>query len=397
MNVTELFLIAMVVIFAVPYLIWRGARTEYFAPLVVVQIIAGVLLGPGVLGAAVPEYYSQLFTPPVVQALNGIAWWAVMLFVMLAGIELDLHDAMKHRKESVVTAGFALGMPLVFGAAAGLLLIRQQGWIGPKAQAWQFVVGVGMACAVTALPILVLLMEKMGILRSALGQRVLRYASLDDIALWGVLAVILMDWNRVERQLLFLIIFALLCVGFRALMLRLPTADRWYVAIIWLALVSLGADWCGLHFMVGAFLAGVVMEKSWFNLEQLDQLRTHVLLVMMPVFFLSTGLKTQWTMGGTTVLLAAALLLVASVSGKIAGTQVAARVLGWPRGDAQIVGWLLQTKALIEIIFVNILLDKQIITSEMFTAFLLMAIVSTMLTVPVVTPLLATIRKRPAS
>ncbi len=397
MNVTELFLIAMVVIFAVPYIIWRGARTDYFAPLVVVQIIAGVLLGPGVLGAAVPEYYSQLFTPPVVQALNGIAWWAVMLFVMLAGIELDLHDAMKHRRESVVTAGFALGMPLVFGAAAGLLLIRQQGWIGPKAQAWQFVVGVGMACAVTALPILVLLMEKMGILRSALGQRVLRYASLDDIALWGVLAVILMDWNRVERQLLFLIIFALLCVGFRALMPRLPTSDRWYVAIIWLALVSLGADWCGLHFMVGAFLAGVVMEKSWFNLEQLDQLRTHVLLVMMPVFFLSTGLKTQWTMGGTTVLLAAALLLVASVSGKIAGTQVAARVLGWPRGDAQIVGWLLQTKALIEIIFVNILLDKQIITSEMFTAFLLMAIVSTMLTVPVVTPLLATIRKRPAS
>jgi Kef-type K+ transport system membrane component KefB len=397
MNVTELFLIAMVVIFAVPYIIWRGARTEYFAPLVVVQIIAGVLLGPGVLGAAVPEYYSQLFTPPVVQALNGIAWWAVMLFVMLAGIELDLHDAMKHRRESVITAGFALGMPLVFGAAAGLLLIRQQGWIGPKAQEWQFVVGVGMACAVTALPILVLLMEKMGILRSALGQRVLRYASLDDIALWGVLAVILMDWNRVERQLLFLVLYALLCLGFRALMLRLPTADRWYVAIIWLALVSLGADWCGLHFMVGAFLAGVVMEKSWFNLEQLDQLRNHVLLVMMPVFFLSTGLKTQWTMGGTTVLLAAALLLVASVSGKIAGTQLAARVLGWPRGDAQLVGWLLQTKALIEIIFVNILLDKQIITSEMFTAFLLMAVVSTMLTVPVVTPRLAAFRKRPAS
>ena len=397
MNVTELFLIAMVVIFAVPYLIWRGARTEYFAPLVVVQIIAGVLLGPGVLGAAVPEYYSQLFTPPVVQALNGIAWWAVMLFVMLAGIELDLHDAMKHRRESVITAGFALGMPLVFGAAAGLLLIRQQGWIGPKAQEWQFIVGVGMACAVTALPILVLLMEKMGILRTALGQRVLRYASLDDIALWGVLAVILMDWNRVERQLLFLVLYALLSLGFRALMLRLPTADRWYVAIIWLALVSLGADWCGLHFMVGAFLAGVVMEKAWFNLEQLDQLRNHVLLVMMPVFFLSTGLKTQWTMGGTTVLLAAALLLVASVSGKIAGTQLAARVLGWPRGDAQLVGWLLQTKALIEIIFVNILLDKQIITSEMFTAFLLMAVVSTMLTVPVVTPLLAASRQRPAS
>jgi Kef-type K+ transport system membrane component KefB len=394
MNVTEVFLIAMVLIFSVPYLIWRGARTEYFAPLVVVQILTGVLLGPGMLGAVVPEYYARIFAPPVVQALNGIAWWAVMLFVMLAGIELDLRDAIAHRRESVITAGLALGTPLLFGAAAGLLLLRQQGWMGPKAQEWQFVVGVGMACAVTALPILVLLLDKLGVLRDPLGQRVLRYASLDDIALWGVLAVILMDWQRVERQLLFLVAYAALCYGFRALMPRLPRSDRWYVSIIWLALVSFGADWCGLHFMVGAFLAGVVMEKSWFGADALDQLRDHVLLVMMPVFFLSTGLRTQWSLGGSAVLLVAALLLVASVAGKIAGTRLAGRILRWPRGDATIVGWLLQTKALIEIIFVSVLLDKQIITSEMFTAFLLMAVVSTMLTVPAVTPLLGAIRKR---
>jgi Kef-type K+ transport system membrane component KefB len=166
------------------------------------------------------------------------------------------------------------------------------------------------------------------------------------------------------------------------------------VSIIWLALVSFGADWCGLHFMVGAFLAGVVMEKSWFGADALDQLRDHVLLVMMPVFFLSTGLRTQWSLGGSAVLLVAALLLVASVAGKIAGTRLAGRILRWPRGDATIVGWLLQTKALIEIIFVSVLLDKQIITSEMFTAFLLMAVVSTMLTVPAVTPLLGAMRKR---
>ena len=394
MNVTEVFLIAMVLIFSVPFLIWRLARTEYFAPLVVVQILTGVLLGPGMLGAVVPEYYAKIFSPPVVQSLNGIAWWAVMLFVMLAGVELDLHDANRHRRESVITAGFALGTPLLFGAAAGLLLIRQQGWMGPKAASWQFVVGVGMACAVTALPILVLLMEKLGILRDSMGQRVLRYASLDDIALWGVLAVILMDWQRVERQLLFLVAYTALCYAFRALMPRLPRSDRWYIAIIWLAIVSFGADWCGLHFMVGAFLAGVVMEKSWFGDDALDQLRQNVLLVMMPVFFLSTGLRTQWSMGGTTVLLVAALLLVASVTGKLAGIRLAGRMLRWPSGEASIVGWLLQTKALIEIIFVSVLLDKQIITSEMFTAFLLMAVASTMLTVPVVTPQLAALRRR---
>ncbi len=90
MNTTERFLIAMAIIFSLPWLVWRLARTDYYAPLVVVQIIAGVLLGPGVLGRAFPDYYQFVFTPAVVQSLNGIAWWAVMLFVMIAGIELDL-------------------------------------------------------------------------------------------------------------------------------------------------------------------------------------------------------------------------------------------------------------------------------------------------------------------
>ena len=98
----------------------------------------------------------------------------------------------------------------------------------------------------------------------------------------------------------------------------------------------------------------------------------------------ATGLRTDWAMGGPAVFLAAAILLLASVSGKLAGTHVAGKILGWGQGEASIIGWLLQTKALIMIIFVNILLDKGIVTSETFTALLLMAVASTMLTVPVV-------------
>jgi Kef-type K+ transport system membrane component KefB len=93
MNTTEIFLIAMIIIFALPYLVWRLGRTDYWAPLVVVQIITGIVLGPGVLGAAFPEYYKFVFNPQVVTALNGVAWWAVMLFVWIAGIELDLRQA----------------------------------------------------------------------------------------------------------------------------------------------------------------------------------------------------------------------------------------------------------------------------------------------------------------
>mgnify|MGYP006187986481 CR=1 FL=1 len=115
-TVTEVFLVAMVLIFAVPFLIWRVGRTEYYAPLVVVQIICGILLGPGVLGAAFPEYYSFVFRPEVITALNGIAWWAVMIFVWVAGIELDLSEAWKNRRETGVTAGLALLMPLLFVA-----------------------------------------------------------------------------------------------------------------------------------------------------------------------------------------------------------------------------------------------------------------------------------------
>ena len=379
----------MVLVFTIPYLIWRLGRTEYFAPLVVVQIISGILLGPGLLGAALPDYYKFIFNPSVIQSLNGLAWWAVMLFVFIAGIELDLREAWIQRRDGGITAGLALAVPLLLGSAAALGLLLIPGWIGTAGKNWQFVVGIGMSSAVTALPILVLLMEKLGILRQPIGQRILRYASLDDLLIWGVLAIILMDWERVGRQVSFLIVYAVLSFAFRRLMRWLPERDRWYVSLIWLIACAFGADWSGLHFMVGAFLAGVVIDGHLFDQKKMDQLRDNVLLVMMPVFFLSTGLRTDWSLGGAAVFGAAALLLAASVGGKLLGISLAGRILGWPPGEAKLIGWLLQTKALIEIIFANILLDKQIISSDTFTALLLMAVASTMLTIPVVSPMLA--------
>ena len=392
MNNSEIFLIAMTMIFAIPYLLWRVGRTEYYAPLVVVQILTGILLGPGVLGAAFPGYYHFVFNPAVVQSLNGIAWWAVMTFVWIAGIELDLMGAWRQRRESCITAGFALGTPLILGCLAAAVLARYPGWAGAKGLRWQFIAGVGMASAVTALPILILFMEKLAILREPIGQRILRYASMDDVAIWSVLALILMDLGRVGEQLVFLAIFAAVAVGFRWLMLRIPEHDRWYVGLIWLAVSGFGADWCGLHFMVGAFLSGAVLERSWFDQQRMDSLRHHVLLVVMPVFFLSTGLRTNWSLGGASVFLGAALLLVASVGGKLLGLSLAGKILKWESGEASVIGWLLQTKALIMIIFANVLLDKHIISSETFTALLLMAVASTMLTVPIVSPMLLRLR-----
>lgn len=383
-SITEIFLIAVLIIFAVPYAVWRLGRTEDYAPLVVVQIIGGILLGPGILGGLYPDYYAFVFNPQVVTALNGIAWWAVMIFVWIAGIELDMSEAWLQRRETGITAGLALGTPLLFGCAAGAVLLSFPGWLGAEGSLVQGVLGIGMACAVTALPILILFMEKLDILRRPLGQRLLRYASLDDIAIWGVLALILVDWERMGRQVGFLIAFAIATYLVRKLFVRVPEQDRWYLGLVWLALCGLAADWAGLHFMVGAFLAGAVLDARWFEQEKMDLFRHHVLFAMMPVFFLSTGLRTQWDVGGAAVFGAAALLLVAAVAGKLIGVGLAGRILRWPKGEASIVGWLLQTKALIMIIFANILLDRQIITNETFTALLLMAVASTMLTIPMV-------------
>jgi Kef-type K+ transport system membrane component KefB len=386
MTPTEVFLLAMFVIFTAPYLAWRLGRTDYWTPLVVVQIVGGILLGPGVLGAAFPAYYATIFTPATITALNGVAWWAVMMFVWVAGIELDLSEAWRRRGETSVTAGLALATPLAAGCLAAALMLHYPGWRGPAGATWQVVLGIGMACAVTALPILVLFLEKLAVLRAPIGQRVLRYASLDDIAIWGVLALILLDWERVGRQAGFLAGFALATWAVRRLMARVPEADRWYLSLSWLAACGFAADWAGLHFMVGAFLAGAVLDARWFDRATLDRFRQVVLLAVMPVFFLSTGLRTQWGVGGPAVFAAAALLLAASVGGKLAGVHAAGRLLKWPRGEATTIGWLLQTKALIMIIFANILLDKAIITNETFTALLLMALASTMLTIPMVTP-----------
>lgn len=148
----------MLIIFGIPRLVWRLGRTDYFAPLVVVQIVAGILLGPGVLGVAPPDLHARIFKPEVILALNGLAWLAVTLFVWLAGIELDLGSFWTARRDSLTTARLALIFPLATGAAPDMLLLgHSPARMEPAAQDWQFVPGIGMA-----------------LLRTPLGQRVLR-------------------------------------------------------------------------------------------------------------------------------------------------------------------------------------------------------------------------------
>lgn len=383
-NQSEIFLFAMIIIFAVPFLFWKFAKTDSYAPLVVVQIISGIFLGPAIMGNIVPGFYNAIFTSDTINILNGIAWWGVILFVWTAGLELDLSSVMKSKKETAITAASVLITPLIACSALAYMLMNVDGLVGDNAMPWQFILGIGMAGAVTALPILILLMEKINILRSDLGKRILRYASLDDILIWTVLAIIIMDWERVLRQIIFIPLFVIASYALRKNIRRIKSKhDFWIVSILWVLAISLSADWSGLHFMVGAFLSGAVMDKEWFG-KPLEEFRNSVLLLLMPVFFLITGLKTEWSMSAYPIFGIALALLIAQIFGKILGSFIAGKILKWEKRDFYKIGWLLQTKALIEIIFCTILLDKNIITNEMFTALLLMAISSTMLTMPMV-------------
>ena len=383
-NPTEVFLVSLAIIFLLPYLFWKFFKTDNYMPLVVVQIVSGIILGPGLVGKNFPEFYNTIFTEDNIKVLSGIAWWGVMLFVWTAGVELNLKEAVNKKKDTLTTAFFALLTPLLFGSILALIISNYPGWMGQSANTWQFVFGIGMATAVTALPILILLMEKLNIFNKELGKRTLRYASLDDILIWAVLAIIIMDWQRVIRQIIFLPTFIALSYILNKLMDKVKDhRDRWAIAMFWIILIGFAADWSGLHYMVGAFLAGVTMKSDWFDTKEMQMFRNNVLLILMPIFFLITGLKTNWTVSGALVILVAIILLLTQFGSKILGVFIAGKVLKWKKTDALIIGVLLQTKALIEIIFCTVLLDKGIITSQMFTALLIMAVLSTISTMPI--------------
>lgn len=389
-SATEYYLLVLLGIFTIPYLIWRFCKTDGYAPLVVVQIIAGVALGPGVFGYLFPNAYTSIFSPDVITMMAGVATWAVVLFVSTAGLEIDTHISKSEFKETVSTALFALFTPLIISLPIGHLLSRGDRWMGENASEWQFVLSIGMAMSVTALPILVLLLDKMNILKSDMGIRALRYASFDDIAIWTVFAIILLDWGRVTRQVAFFIFYVAAFVLIRKLFVKLKQEDRFPAFLIWIIVCALGADWSGLHYLVGGFLAGLAIDEKLIGHEVAANFRKYVLLLVMPVFFLNTGLKTDWEINNPTIIIIAIGLFAIQAFGKILGIKFASIFNKWDGRDAITIGWLLQTKALIEIIFCTIMLDKGIITGQMFTALLFMAIISTTVTTPIVSRRLAT-------
>ncbi len=382
-SVSELYLIAFFIILWLPFLIWKVFKTENWMPLAIIQIVAGILIWPAILWNIYPDIYNALFTKEVLGPLQWVAWIGVILFVWFSGLEINFINSRKNKKDTFVTAGLWFLFPVIIWWIFSFVLAHFDGWMGEKATVWQFVLVWWLAVSVTALPILALFLEKYGILRKELWQRIMRYAAFDDIFIWILLSIILLEWNKIILQILFFIGLFIFTRGISFVLWKMKqTQEKLLVWILWMLFIAFFADYSGLHFIVGAFLAGFVLPISHFWEETIDSLRKFVLLLLMPVFFLLTGIKTNWELWGIWILGIWVIFSLIAIWWRILWVFVASKVLKWQTNDVFLIWWFLQTKWLIEVIFITILLERQIISSATFTALLLMAIISTCLTQP---------------
>lgn len=350
-------------------------------PLAAVQIITGVILGPNFLGSFFPDIYHYLFNPQNLNLISGIASWGVMIFVMLVGLEIDLEKYFKNKLDNIATSLLCFSCPFILGCITAIVMMTFH-FIDNENNQIQLILAVGLASSVTALPILSIIMEKLSLRNSKFYYRVINYASLDDIIVWFVMTLILLNFSMVFFQTLyFLFLFFSYFISKKTIA---KANNPYYISVIVLIINSFLADLVELHYIVGAFLTGIIIGKNTFSEKQLSEMRKFVVVTMMPVFFTLTGIKTQGQIYNYEIMIMVIVILFSSIFGKMTGAFISEKIFKWDKGEYIIVGWLLQTKGLIEVIFIKIMLDRKIFDNNLYVSFIIMAIMSTILTMPVI-------------
>jgi Kef-type K+ transport system membrane component KefB len=364
-------------------------------PRVIGEIIAGILLGPSLLGLVAPSVSDYVFPPPVVTALGVLAQVGLVLFMFMIGLELDFERLRGHGARLATVAGASIVVP--FALAIGLALVLYRGYGGGE-QKLVFCLFIGAAMAITAFPVLARLLKESGLAGTRVGTLSLVSAAVNDVVAWCVLAFVIALSRSTGpgdglRTIVLAIAFVAAMLVVRALLAKLHDVPIWLALVV--ALVAAwAADWAGIHVIFGGFMAGVVMPRrpQWLNSvhERLDLIVTSLLL---PVFFVMTGLSTHVealrTAGVWGVVV---LVIVVATAGKFGGTALAARATGERWTDACTLGVLMNTRGLTELVVLSVGLQMEIITPTVFTVMVLMALVTTLMA----PPLLRLIERRTA-
>ncbi|OLT23751.1 hypothetical protein BJF78_31720 [Pseudonocardia sp. CNS-139] len=367
-------------------------------PRVIGEIIAGILLGPSLLGLLLPDVAGYLFPQPVINALSVLAQVGLVTFMFLVGLELDFRSLRGQGRRLAIVSGASIAVPMAL--AVGLALLIHPAYGGGVDQT-AFVLFLGAAMAITAFPVLARLLQESGLMNTRVGALSLTSAAVNDVVAWCLVAVVVaisratgpLDALRTLGLAVVYVVVMLLVV--KPLLARLQEVPIWLMLVV--ALVSAwAAEQAGIHVIFGGFMAGVVMPRrpEWQQAVH-GRLEVVVAHLLLPIFFVITGLSTHVDRLTTPDLwlLVVVVVLVATV-GKLGGSTVAARLSGESWWDAVTLGVLMNTRGLTEIVVLTVGLQLGIISPTLFTIMVLMALGTTLMAPPLLRLLE---RRRPAA
>jgi Kef-type K+ transport system membrane component KefB len=367
-------------------------------PQVMGEMVAGILLGPSLLGWLAPGASAVLFPPGSLDALAPLSQIGVLLFMFLIGVELEPRLLRSHTRTALVTSLASIAAPFALGL--GLAPRLYESYAEPGAEPLAFALFFGAAMSVTAFPVLARILVERNLLRSRVGAVTIACAAAGDVAAWmilaGVVAFVRADetatppWWMLAGAALYA---GVMVAGVRPLLGRLDafsrsrgrvTQDVLGLLLVVVMASAFATEWLGIHALFGAFFAGAMMPKdSGFVRDVSEKLQDLTVVFLLPLFFAVTGLRTQiGLVHGAGMWLDCAAIIGVAVLGKFGGSALAARATGLAWREAGALGVLMNTRGLMELVFLTIGLEIGVISPTIFTMMVLMALVTTFMTSP---------------
>jgi len=365
---------------------------------VVSEMIAGVLMGPSLFGLLLPEVQGHVFPQESMTILFAVSQVGLSLYMFLVGLEFDV-ELIRRRMRSALSVSLAgIVVPFFLGGVLASFLAVDAEFFSPGVSRTEAILFMGASMSITAFPMLARIIYERGLSGTSLGTLALAAGSLDDAAAWCVLAIVLASFAgdpayaalAIGGGLTYAVL--LVTVGRRALAVLGRIAEREggvsaSLLTVTLMLVMLGSwftDWIRIYAVFGAFVMGVAMPRGRFAEEVTRLIGPLTTTFLLPLFFVYSGLNTRIGLVNTPWLwLITLVVLVAATVGKGVACWLAARLSGEPNREALAIGTLMNARGLMELIILNIGLERGIIQPTLFTIMVLMAIVTTLMATPV--------------
>jgi Kef-type K+ transport system membrane component KefB len=382
-----------------------GAIAARFGqPEVVAEMIAGIVLGPSLFGVVMPEWQQWLFpwdqtqqTRDTQSYLYPVAQLGLALYMFVVGMEFRVDIVRQKLKSSVAVSVAGILMPLVFGAALGWVFFHHTELFPKKTHLSVAMLFLGASMSITALPVLARIIQFKKLSGTTIGAVSLGAGAVNDTAAWCLLAVVLASLDGNWSHALVNVGGGLVYVAFAVLLVRplLARMKGWMIKrgeltdaglVLGLALMAAGAwftDLIGLHAVFGAFVMGAVMPKGEVVRHLINRVQPLTVGLLLPLFFTYSGLNTKITLLNTGYLwMMCGAVLVAAILGKGVACWLAARATGIPHREALGIGTLMNARGLMELIIINIGLQRGIISEGLFAVLVIMAVVTTVMASP---------------